>query len=169
MRIGWRKPFIACIALAFNPVPSMAAGTNGNVVPLSSTCIVKAAHGYDLHTDILLAILMVEGGTVGANSKPNDNGSYDIGPFQINSIHRSKLKEMGISEAELRDNGCMNAAVAAWHLHSVLTPEVLESITDQDSYLSAIARYHSTTPTYNHIYANKLKAAFGKLYSQDAQ
>lgn len=160
----WAGVFTACV-MSYTPIGM----SSPKVTALSSSCIRAASQGYEVHPDILYAILLVEGGTVGANSKPNENGSYDIGPFQINSMHRSKLISMGISEEELRDNGCLNAAVAAWHLHSVLTPDVLGSVKDEDSYLSAIARYHSATPKYNLIYAKKLKAAFAYLYSQDTK
>lgn len=110
---------------------------------------------------------MVEGGTVGQDSKANKNGTYDIGLFQLNSIHRATFASMGISEEELRDNGCTNALAAAWHLNRVLTPEVLAGIKTQDDYLSAIARYHSATPEFNRIYAGKLRQAFYRIYASD--
>ncbi|MDH4602483.1 MULTISPECIES: lytic transglycosylase domain-containing protein [Pseudomonas syringae group] len=136
-----------------------------HVTPMTSECIQKAASSYSIHPDVLYAILMVEGGTVGKNSKPNTNGSYDIGPAQINSMHRARLAALNISEDELRNNGCTNITVAAWHLSTVLTTDVLQSVTDQESYLRAIARYHSATPIYNEIYAGKLRAAFAVMYS----
>lgn len=136
--------------------------------PLTAECLQGAAQRHGVHTDVLLAILMVEGGTVGKNSRGNNNGSYDIGPFQINSIHRGTLKRMGVSEEALRNNGCLNAEVAAWHIRRTLSPEVLSRVHDEDSYLRAIARYHSVTPAKNRIYADKLREAFADLYMQEA-
>ena len=145
-------------------VLAMASPASANQArPLTSECVVGAASQHGVHVDILLAILMVEGGRVGHNSRANKNGSYDIGPFQINSIHLGDLSGLGVSEAALRNDGCVNAQVAAWHLRRVLTPEVLATVQDGDSYLSAIARYHSVNQPYNRIYAEKLRKALERL------
>lgn len=151
----------------------IAAPANGHAEqaekrPLTASCIYNASKSYGIHQDILYAILMVEGGTVGQDSKKNKNGSYDIGPFQLNSIHRSTFEAMGVSEDELRDDGCTNALAAAWQLKRVLTPDVLAGIKTQDDYLSALARYHSVTPEYNQIYAGRLKKAFERIYASDS-
>lgn len=149
--------------LALIPLESHAQA----IKPLTHQCLVEAATEYDVHPDVLMAILIVEGGTVGQNSKSNDNGSYDIGLFQINSIHLSRLKGFGVSEEQLRNDGCLNARVAAWHLSSVVTNATLANIKDEKSYLSAIAQYHSVTPKYNAIYATRLKNAFSYLYADE--
>ncbi|MDU4254424.1 lytic transglycosylase domain-containing protein [Pseudomonas sp.] len=139
------------------------------VKPLTTECLQRVSQSYQIHPDVLLALMIVEGGTVGQNSRANDNGSYDIGLFQINTIHRAALAALGVTEESLRNDGCINAAVAGWHLRRVLTPEVMAGVTDEDSYLRAIARYHSTTPEFNEIYANKLRAAFQYLYQHSEQ
>lgn len=138
-----------------------------HVTPLTAQCIQRQAKRNGIHEDILFAILMVEGGTVGRDSKANGNGTYDIGPFQINSMHRDKVAQLGVSEEQLRNNGCINAAVAAWHLRRVLTPDVVANIRTEDDYLRAIALYHSATPKFNIIYAEKLRKAFNRLYASD--
>lgn len=97
-------------------------------VPLTATCLSEVAAAYQVHPDILLAILLVEGGTVGQVSRMNSNGTYDIGPFQINSTHRSALAAMHISEDELRNNGCTNAAVAGWLLRRAVSVEEEQQI-----------------------------------------
>lgn len=137
-----------------------------NFRPLTSECIATVAERYEIHVDVLLALLIVEGGTVGKNSRANGNGSYDIGPFQLNTIHLPVLAELGVTEDDLRNDGCLNAAVAGWHLRRVMTPQVMARVTDEQSYLQAIALYHSATPQYNEIYANKLRGAFAYLYQQ---
>jgi len=146
-----------------------AAPPKDTIVPLTADCIAAVSQAYEIHHDVLFAILLVEGGTVGKNSRANDNGSYDIGPFQINTIHLDAIANLGVSEAELRNNGCVNAEVAAWHLNRVLTPQVLANVTDDESYLRAIALYHSATPTFNKIYASKLRREFERLYAGNAQ
>jgi hypothetical protein len=146
-----------------------SATAAGPVRPLTTTCIERAAERYGVHIDVLLAILMVEGGTVGQNSRANSNGSYDIGPFQINSMHRKELQNIGVDEDTLRNNGCVNAMVAARHLMRTVTPQMLAGIRTQEDYLRVIANYHSATPKYNQIYADKLLKAFNKLYASDQQ
>lgn len=137
--------------------------------PLTAECLNRAAKAYSFHPDILLAILWVEGGSVGKNSRANKNGTYDIGPYQLNSIHRKAINDLGFTEDEVRNDGCVNVTIAAWHLRKILPPEKEAEIHDEDSYLSAIANYHSATPEYNKIYAGKLKKAFEHFYNEDAE
>lgn len=163
------NPLRACL------IASVAALWVGNssaadrIRPLTTQCIERASAEYGIHSDVLLAILLVEGGTVGKNSKANKNGTYDIGPFQINSMHRKELASIGVDEQRLRNDGCVNAMVAARHLKRVITPEMLKGVRTQNDYLRVLANYHSATPTYNKIYADKLLNAFSRLYSSDNQ
>lgn len=158
-----RACLIACVAALW---VGSAIGAD-RIRPLSTQCIQRASAQYGIHTDILFAILMVEGGTVGRDSRANSNGTYDIGLFQINSMHRKELASIGIDERELRNDGCVNAMVAARHLKKVITPKMLSNVRTQDDYLRMIANYHSATPKYNKIYADKLLNAFTKLYASD--
>lgn len=137
--------------------------------PLTRECLIQVSQEYDVHPDVLLAILYVEGGTVGQNSRSNSNGSYDIGLFQINSMHLGLLKQHGISEDMLRNDGCLNARVAAWHLARVVPSDSLAVIDNEDMYLSALARYHSFTPKFNAIYAGRLKKAFDYMYANESK
>lgn len=163
IRLLYKSLFLgACMALA-------GVASASDKQPLTKECLVEIASEYDVHPDIMLAIMFVEGGTVGQNSRSNDNGSYDIGLFQINSMHLKRLKDYGISEAELRNDGCVNARVAAWHLSSVVPSGSLASLDDEDAYLSALARYHSFTPKFNAIYAARLKKAFTYLYASEGR
>lgn len=162
MTSGWVKSLLLSAALLAGAGQAAAEP----ITPLTTSCLSAVSQQYGVHTDVLLALLIVEGGTVGKNSRANDNGSYDIGPFQINSIHLPTLAKMGITETQLRNNGCVNATVAAWHLRRVvMQPSVLRSINDTDTYLRAIARYHSATPQHNERYANLLRRAFQRLYA----
>lgn len=158
-----------CVTLAFflNLAGASASASGehaASVSPLTPKCIVTTANKYQVHPDILFAILIVEGGTAGRDSRANSNGTYDIGLFQINSMHTGTFAAMGLSETVLRNNGCANAEAAAWHLNRVVTPAIQAGIKSQDDYLRAIARYHSVTPQYNQIYADKLRKAFALMY-----
>ena len=160
---------IACVCkVALAALLCFSSSAFATERPLTADCLVKAASAYSIHPDVLLAVLMVEGGSVGENSRPNKNGSYDIGLFQLNSIHRDAIAQLGITEDLLRNDGCVNATVAAWHLRKVFPPEKEAQITTDADYLSAIAVYHSATPEFNAIYARKLRAVFERMYSQES-
>lgn len=158
--------YLACGLAACIPLWADASSSHK---PLTPQCLRDAAEAQQIHPDIMFAILMVEGGTVGSNSAPNQNGTYDIGLFQINSMHRRTIESMGVTEDMLRNDGCINAAVAAWHLRKVLPLDKEAQITTDDEYLRAIATYHSATPRYNRIYADKLRKAFEYMYQEAPQ
>ena len=133
--------------------------------PLTVECVQHVAESSGVHPDILFAIAMVEGGEVGKVSPANKNGSQDIGFMQINSIHLPRLKKMGVTAQQLRDDGCINFKVAAWRVASVTNNRT--NLSDPDSYLQSIAAYHSYTEEHNRAYAKKLNKAFELMYSQD--
>ncbi|MGL4857523.1 lytic transglycosylase domain-containing protein, partial [Plesiomonas sp.] len=54
-------------------------------------CIAKASQLYSVPGILLKAISQVEGGKKWTISK-NSNGSYDLGPMQINTIHLPRLQ-----------------------------------------------------------------------------
>ncbi len=66
-------------------------------------CLQDAAQVFGHETDLLHAIALVEsGGNCSAVSKPNRNGSYDIGCMQINSSWLPTLHaRFGITERDL--------------------------------------------------------------------
>jgi len=153
----------------YNAEPLRVEETNSNEVinkvlpkkiPLTHDCIYQAAQFYRIHPDILYAILLVEGGTVGEGNSGNQNGSTDFNLFQINSIHLPELAELGITKEEVINDGCLSAAIAARIVYKATLNIRIEN---EDEYLSAIARYHSANPGPNQIYSRKLKAAFQYL------
>lgn len=132
--------------------------------PVTAACVRDASEFWGVHEDILYAVMMVEQGTVGKVSRANKNGTYDIGPMQINSIHLPKLKRRGITEEMLRNDGCLNIEVAASFLAQHLAGKTFR--TPQD-YLQSIANYHSFTPEFNLRYQTLLMKAFRKLYDYE--
>ena len=79
--------------------------------PLTADCVLDAAHISGMPVAALFAILATEGGKTG-EALSNRNGTWDIGPFQVNTIHLNDLAAMGISpDAVLRD-GRVNAYAA---------------------------------------------------------
>jgi hypothetical protein len=89
-----------------------------------------------------------QGGHVGQISW-NRNGSYDIGPAQVNSTWLPTLEKAGITKAELLNNGCLNIAVGAWIL-----AQAMDGISPHDpaAFWRGVGNYNSRTPTLNQQY-----------------
>lgn len=118
-------------------------------------CIFTAAQTYSVPPSVLLGILNVEGGRPG-QAVGNTNGTYDLGPMQINTIWIPQLASYwGVSERAalkmVRDDACVNVGVGAWILRT--------KINQAGSLHKGIAWYHSATPKYGVVYSQKVIAA----------
>lgn len=85
-----------------------------------AACLMLAAQTYSVPPAVMVGILQVEGGNVGQQVH-NTNGSYDLGPMQINTIWIPQLAEYwgvdsGTAARWVRDDACTNMGVAAWIL-----------------------------------------------------
>jgi soluble lytic murein transglycosylase-like protein len=121
-----------------------------------AACLMLAAQTYSVPPAVLVGIHQVEGGAVGQAVGPNDNGSYDLGPMQINTLWVPELAEKwGVSENTayrwVRDDPCTNMGVAAWILRTHMN--------ETGSLARAIAHYHSRTPQYGYPYKGRVVAA----------
>lgn len=150
----------AILLLAFLPAISTAAskGEAKGTTDAIAFCIDRAAADFGIDSLILQTIYDVEGGRVGQAVK-NTNGSYDLGPMQINTIHLPDLKrEFGITRDELQNDACTNVYVAAllFSRHYNETKDVA----------SAMARYHSKTPKYQARYLKALSGALDRRLAQ---
>ncbi len=118
-----------------------------------AACLMLAAETYAVPPHVLLGIYQVEGGRIGQEVGPNDNGSYDLGPMQINTLWLPELaQQWGVTGPTarkwVRDDPCTNVGVAAWILRSHL---------DQTGNLAqAIAHYHSRTPKFGTAYKGRV-------------
>ncbi len=117
-----------------------------------AACIMLAAQTHNVPPALLVGIYKAEGGTVGQQVK-NTNGSYDLGPMQINTIWLPELaKQWGVEKDTahkwVRDDACTNVDVAAWILR--------KHITETKSLSQAIAHYHSKTPKYGNKYKKRV-------------
>lgn len=118
-----------------------------------AACIMLAAQTYSVPPAVLIGIHQVEGGKVGQEVGPNDNGSYDIGPMQINTIWLPELaRRWDVSENTarrwIRDDACTNIGVSAWILR--------QHYNKSGNIKTAIAHYHSKTPKYGGRYKAKV-------------
>jgi soluble lytic murein transglycosylase-like protein len=124
-----------------------------------AACLMIAAQSYEVPPAVLYGIQKVEGGKVGQQVGPNKNGTYDLGPMQINTLWVPVLsKHWGISEAEtfhlIKNDPCTNVNVAAWILRN--------NLEETGSLARSIAFYHSRTPHIGQRYKKKVINAMRK-------
>lgn len=123
--------------------------------PLSAdlkTCALAAARRYHLHEQLFLAVLATEDGHVGQSHR-NDDGSYDFGPAQINSIHLPELNKLGITREQVINDGCLNLHIGAWLLARALDGQ---SPSDPGEFWRRVGNYNSATPVHNVTYQAKV-------------
>ncbi|MEO5367312.1 MAG: lytic transglycosylase domain-containing protein [Magnetococcus sp. WYHC-3] len=117
-----------------------------------AACLMLASQTYSVPPAVLVGIYKAEGGEVGQEVS-NTNGTYDIGPMQINSLWLPDLAERwGVSESTarkwVRDDACTNVGVAAWIFKTHLE--------ETGSISKAIAQYHSRTPHHGKRYKSRV-------------
>lgn len=120
-----------------------------------AVCIFAAAQTYVVPPSVILGILNVEGGRIGQAVR-NVNGTYDLGPMQINTIWMPELaRYWGVSQSvalqQVRDDACINIGVGAWILR--------RKMNETGSLYQGIAHYHSATPGLGHNYRQKVVTA----------
>ena len=127
---------------------------------LLAACLMLASNTYHVPPAVMVGIMQIEGGRLGQEAGPNINGTFDLGPMQINThwlpmLARYWKVDETTARAWVRDNGCVNMHVAAWILRSELDH------TGGQLY-GAIARYHSGTPSVGGPYASKVVTAMAR-------
>ena len=107
-------------------------------------CVTQAAASFGVEPTPMYLILDVERGTLGKVSM-NKNGTYDMGPAQINSAWLPKLSRYGISEYAVTSDLCTNVRVAMW----IYATELKRHNGD---IIKAIKHYHSPTTVHQQRY-----------------
>ncbi len=123
-----------------------------NDVPI--TCINQAAIEYHVPATVIVSVLRTENGRVGQANR-NKDGSFDLGPMQVNSRWLTTLNRYGYTQHDLEYNACANVTVGAWILAS--------EIADGQTLWTGIGDYHSHTPYYNFKYQYQVKTTYAKL------
>ncbi len=123
-----------------------------------AVCIFSAAQTYSVPPTVILGVLHVEGGRIGMAS-PNTNGTYDLGPMQINTIWVPELaRHWRVTEKTalrmVRDDACTNIGVGSWILR--------RKMNESGSMAGGIAWYHSATPGVGSNYRQKVLRAMQK-------
>jgi hypothetical protein len=129
--------------------PVARAQTAGVTPATIRSCILAAANVYREPPAVLLILLNLEGGTLGAVSE-NTNATVDIGPMQVNQTWIPAVATHWHASQQatffaLRDNFCANVEAGAWILRQGLDEA------DGDLW-GGVAFYHSHTPEYQRQY-----------------
>jgi hypothetical protein len=112
-------------------------------------CLEAASRAYRVPPAILVVLLNVEGGSLGAVSQ-NTNGTVDIGPMQVNQIwvpqvaaHWSTTNDRAYRA--LCDNFCANLEAGAWILRQGLDEA-------HGNFWEGVGYYHSHDPGHKQTY-----------------
>lgn len=126
-------------------------GLTGDQKNLTS-CALDAAKHQHVSPSLFLGILATEGGRTGQIVR-NSNGTYDMGPAQINSSHLPELLAKGISRDQVINDGCLNIHIGAWILARELGNETPQH---PKEFWQRVGNYNSRTPEYNQAYQLKV-------------
>lgn len=123
-------------------------------------CIEASAAAYQLPPAVIVILLNVEGGSLGAVSQ-NTNGTVDIGPMQINTIWVPQVaRHWNATSADtytaLRDQFCANVEAGSWILRQALDEA-------HGDFWTGVGIYHSHDPGYQADYLRKVLRATLRL------
>lgn len=155
----FRITLLLAAALAFYAGTAHAARVSSDREDYAA-CVRASAQAFRVPELSIWLILDVERGTVGRVSQ-NKNGTYDIGPMQVNSIWLKKIAPYGISEPQLRDNLCMNIYVGTWIF--------AQELQRHGTLPKAFAYYHSPTARFQQRYLGLIQNALARRQARMQQ
>ncbi|MCW2318615.1 hypothetical protein M2322_004184 [Rhodoblastus acidophilus] len=126
-------------------------------------CLKAAAGAHHVPAGVLVLLLQVERGRLGAVSK-NTNGTVDIGPMQVNEIWVGKIAQRWRTTKDaaylaLRDNFCANVEAGAWILRQALDEA-------PDNLWDGVAIFHSHNPVHKRAYLKSVYEQAMRLQRQ---
>jgi hypothetical protein len=116
-------------------------------------CVMASANHFKINPLVIRSILAVEGGKIGTLSR-NDNGTFDMGLMQINTIHLPDIKNRfpSVGWKELTYNPCINIGIGTWILD--------QRLKETSRFWEGVGNYHSKSPKYRTIYLQKIAVAY---------
>lgn len=152
---------IALSADALNGAPAEAHGTGAGEARIAQ-CIRQAAGGNLWLEKTLWGLRDQEAGWIGAEVR-NTNGSYDLGPMQVNSAWVPKIAVLvGRSPVEVRSwlvsDPCFNADAARWLF--------LTALRTTGDFWKAVGVYHSPTAWRQRRYALRVAGHMQRRFGQ---
>ena len=153
-----RAVCVLLLALCLTPDIALSAQrmkvTLPSMRPLTADCVLDAARASGMPAAALFAILATEGGRMG-EALSNKNGTWDLGCFQVNTVHLKDLAAMGISPRAVLCDGRANAHAAAWLLR--------KAYRRTGNLWQAIGAYHSRTPHRRDAYIRRVRSNLERL------
>ena len=70
-------------------------------------CLTIASDAYDVNEFLVLSVLLVEGG-FNAPIRKNNDGTYDHGLGQINTVRQAEIAKIGLTLEEVTNDPCKN-------------------------------------------------------------
>lgn len=127
--------------------------------PCYAGCFMVAAYQFNLDPRLIYAVAKNESNLKADITHINDNGTYDIGLMQINSIHLVTLNKKGIKKEELF-NECKNIMIGSWLLR--------KSVDDANGDIwKGVSYYHSRNVKYGRPYMKKIQMIYRGIGSED--
>ena len=117
-------------------------------------CSIAAAQRFGLPPSVMLAVAQIEGGRPGQAAR-NTNGTYDLGPMQLNTAWLATLRPYGVDPRWALAGGCYPYQLAAWRIRGHL-------VRDRGDYWTRVANYHSRTPALNRPYRAEVMVSAGR-------
>lgn len=112
-------------------------------------CSVAAATKYNIPANVMLAVAFQEAGKPG-QAVLNNNGTYDYGSMQINTVWLTELRKYNISKLSVNSPGCYPYDLAAWRIRRHIVYD------KNGDFWQKVANYHSYTIEYNLIYRHAI-------------
>lgn len=127
------------------------------------SCVQLSAAHYQLPEHLIWTILKAEGGHVGQQVR-NANGSYDLGPMQIND--RTWLPVLGAAYGEparriraaLLNDACYNIRIGSWILRQSLDEA------GEKNFWEGVGFYNSHSPAFKLRYRSLVIRTAKTLY-----
>lgn len=155
LKLNLKNKLRAALASVLGVFCASEALANPNNFPVGRPtleCVSHVARQQQVPIDLMLGVNSVERGNTGQLVR-NTNATYDIGAFQINTIHLPMVaQQFGGTKSDLANRGCFNAYVASHLLRAAIYHPKKQHL---DFYTRA-SGYHSWTPHVNRVYREKL-------------
>lgn len=122
-------------------------------------CVQKAAADFSFNPNILKAIVVHESGKIGAVNM-NTNGTADLGPAQINTIHLGWISQKypGTTWRDVATRPCFNIRIAGQILS-----DRLRELPEGSSPWNAVGHYHSKTGKHKLRYLGQVMKVYTRL------
>lgn len=119
-------------------------------------CIIGASRRYGVYPLVIKSLLLHEAGKIGTLSR-NSNGTYDLGPMQMNTINLEFLRREfpNLTWRHLAFDLCSNVYAGTYFLKTKLD--------EADDYWTGVGNYHSKTPSLRAKYLGKVIPIYKRL------